>query len=215
MRRTIRSFVVRAGRMSPRQQHGFDVLLKNYALPLDNKIWNFTKIFNNDVEVIIEIGFGMGASLLEMAKNAPMQNFIGIEVHQAGVGSLAADLQDSEINNVRIVNFDAVEILKNYIPENSLSGVQIFFPDPWHKKRHNKRRLIQSEFIKLLVTRLKTSGFIHCATDWEDYALQMFDVLTGDVLITNCNDDGGFIERPESRPITKFEKRGNKLGHGV
>lgn len=215
MRRTIKSFVLRAGRMSHRQQHGFDVLLKNYVLPLQNQPWDFFDIFANRAEVIVEIGFGMGASLLEMAKSKPDTNFIGIEVHVAGVGSLAADLHDNDVKNVRIVNFDAVEVFKNYIPAESLAGIQIFFPDPWHKKKHNKRRLIQPDFIKLIVATLSEGGFIHCATDWEDYAVHMLTVLSSDKTILNCDAKEQYIDRPETRPITKFEQRGTKLGHGV
>ncbi|MDF1757797.1 MAG: tRNA (guanosine(46)-N7)-methyltransferase TrmB [Legionellaceae bacterium] len=215
MRRTIKSFVLRAGRMSPRQQRGFDEFLTKYSLPLEDEPWDLEAEFSRKADIVVEIGFGMGASLLQMAIENPDTNFIGIEVHVAGVGRLAADVHDSNIDNIRIVNFDAVQVLNKYIPDNSLSGVQIFFPDPWHKKKHNKRRLIQPEFIKLLVMKLKPNGFIHCATDWEDYAMHMHSVLSSEPLLKNLAPNQEFISRPNTRPVTKFEQRGEKLGHGV
>ncbi len=157
----------------------------------------------------------MGSSLLEMAKAKPEQNFIGIEVHRAGIGSLTADLCDNAITNVRIVTEDAVAVFKHQVPEQSLAGVQIFFPDPWHKKRHNKRRLIQKEFINLIVKGLKTGGFIHCATDWQDYAEHIKAVLDSEPSLQNCQSNGEYSPRPDTRPITKFEQRGQRLGHGV
>lgn len=215
MHRTIKSFVLRAGRMSHRQKHGLDKLLVDYSLPLTDEPWDFASLFARDADVIVEIGFGMGASLLKMATDAPDINFVGIEVHLAGLGSLAADLADNNIKNVRIVGVDAVQVFKNYIGDNSISGVQIFFPDPWHKKKHHKRRLIQPEFISLIVSKLKRHGFIHCATDWEDYAKHMLEVLSSDSKIVNLSPDNKYIVRPDTRPITKFEQRGVKLGHLV
>ena len=215
MHRTIKSFVLRAGRVSPRQQQGLDIKLAKYSLPLLDSPWDFTALFGRKADVIVEIGFGMGASLLQMAINEPNINFVGIEVHRAGVGSLAADLADNEVSNVKIVDTDAVEVFKKHIPEQSLAGVQIFFPDPWHKKKHNKRRLIQVEFINLLVTKIQKGGFIHCATDWEDYAHYMLDVLSSNSKLCNLEPKGQYISRPDTRPVTKFEKRGAKLGHSV
>lgn len=215
MQRTIKSFVLRAGKMTIRQKHGLTNLLKNYALSVDSQVWDFTKIFANQHDVILEIGFGMGRSLLETAIANPLINFIGIEVHLAGVGSLAADLDEHKINNVKIVNFDAAQIFAHNISSNSLTGIQIFFPDPWHKKRHHKRRLIQSEFVKILVDKLKPGGVLHCATDWQDYAEHILQVLQNEESLVNLSANNNYVDRPESRPMTKFEQRGMKLGHEV
>lgn len=215
MRRTIKSFVMRAGRISNRQQQGLEQWLKDYRLPDDGSLWDFQSIFDREADTIVEIGFGMGASLLTMAQEHPELNFIGIEVHRAGVGSLAADLHDHHLTNVRIADWDAVEAFKQQINPETVAGVQIFFPDPWHKKKHNKRRLIQPELVKLLVEKLKPGGFLHCATDWQDYAEHMQSVLSSEKNLINKEKAGGYSPRPESRPLTKFEQRGNRLGHGV
>lgn len=216
MQRKIKSYVLRAGRVSNRQQQGLDLWLQEYELSVDTQsTWDLSKEFGQAEEVIVEIGFGMGASLLAMALNNPKKNYIGIEVHRAGVGSFAADLHDHQLKNVRIVAHDAVEVFQNKIQDNSLSGIQIFFPDPWHKKRHNKRRLIQQDFIALLVKKLKLGGFIHCATDWQEYAEHMLQVLSSDVHLKNLQENGDYSPRPDSRPLTKFELRGERLGHGV
>lgn len=213
--RTIKSYVLRAGRMSPRQLQGLELWLKDYELPFSSSTVNLAELFGREANTVVEIGFGMGASLLTMAKNNPHCNYIGIEVHKAGVGSLAADLHDDALSNVKIVVHDAVEVFSNQFADNSLAGVQIFFPDPWHKKRHHKRRLIQPAFIALLAQKIKPGGFIHCATDWEDYALHMMDVLSQETSLSNQQNLGEYSPRPESRPITKFERRGERLGHGV
>lgn len=215
MQRTIKSFVLRAGRMSERQQHALEHSLCDFSLPLDGKPWDLHAIFHRKAETIVEIGFGMGASLVAMAKQRPEVNFIGIEVHRPGIGSLVADLRDQAIDNVRIAPFDAVEIFKHYVVDNSLAGVQIFFPDPWPKKRHHKRRLIQAEWIKQILGRLCMGGFIHCATDWQEYADHMLAVLSSEPALQNTQGNGGFSPRPTTRPLTKFELRGNRLGHGV
>lgn len=207
--------MLRAGRVSPRQQQGLNIWLKNYALTLSDTPWDLTSVFQNTSETFVEIGFGMGASLVTMAQNNPHCNYIGIEVHQAGVGSLAADLHEHNLGNVRIVSHDAAEVFQTQFTQNTLAGVQIFFPDPWHKKRHNKRRLIQAEFVSLVVEKLKTGGFIHCATDWQDYAEQMLEVLSAEPTLENQQPEGGYSSRPPSRPLTKFEQRGQRLGHGV
>ncbi len=215
MQRTIKSFVLRAGRVSKRQQGALDTLLKDYQLELTSDPWDLNALFKRQAKTIVEIGFGMGDSLLAMAQTHPESNFIGIEVHKAGIGSLVAGLSDHSTRNVRIVTHDAVEAFKHHFAESSLWGVQIFFPDPWHKKRHHKRRLIQPSFIKLLSRRLKPGGFIHCATDWEDYAHHMLAVLSAEPSLCNQNEKGGFAPRPLTRPFTKFERRGTRLGHGV
>lgn len=215
MRRTIKSFVLRTGRVSNRQQQALDHWLKEYELPMNGQYWDMTAAFGREADVVVEIGFGMGASLLTMANNQPDCNFIGIEVHRAGVGSLTADLHDGMVTNVRVVPHDAVVVFKEQLQPESLAGVQIFFPDPWHKKRHNKRRLIQAEFVRLIVACLKPGGFIHCATDWEDYANHIHTVLNAETDLQNSQVDGGFSPRPDNRPLTKFEQRGTRLGHGV
>jgi tRNA (guanine-N7-)-methyltransferase len=215
MQRPIKSFVLRAGRMSNRQQHALEHHLSQYSLSQHGEIWDLTQEFGRSAETIVEIGFGMGHSLAAMAKNQPELNFIGVEVHVAGVGSLTADLQDLALNNVRIANFDAVEVFRSRLADDCLQGIQIFFPDPWPKKRHQKRRLIQAEFIDLIIKKLKIGGFIHCATDWEEYAAQILQILSENKKLQNQHPGGGFSPRPESRPLTKFEQRGHRLGHGV
>lgn len=215
MHKEIKSYVLRKGRISNRQQWAFDHWLPDYALDLKDEPWNFSAIFSNTNPVIVEIGFGMGHSLIEMAKKNPQYNYIGIEVHQAGVGSLIADVHELGLTNIKVIMDDAVVLFKNYIPKASLMGVQIFFPDPWHKKRHNKRRLIQPPFVSLLTDCLQSQGFIHAATDWEDYALQMLSFFDQEKRLKNSQDQGGFALRTETRPLTKFEQRGLKLGHGV
>lgn len=215
MQRRIKSYVLRAGRVSNRQQQGLDLWLKNYELTMGEKPWSLVSEFGRTADTVVEIGFGMGTSLLSMAIDSPELNYIGIEVHKAGVGSLVADLHDHLISNVRIVAHDAVEVFQTQLEDNSLSGVQIFFPDPWHKKRHHKRRLIQPEFIQLLVKKIKQGGFIHCATDWQEYAEHILEVLSAEPALSNQQLVGGYSPKPESRPDTKFEKRGERLGHGV
>lgn len=215
MQRRIKSYVLRAGRVSNRQQQGLELWFKDYELTMSNTPWSFSKEFGRSAETVVEIGFGMGASLLSMAKDNPHLNYIGIEVHKAGVGSLVADLHDHQLANVRIAAHDAVEVFQTQIEDNSLSGLQIFFPDPWHKKRHHKRRLIQPEFIQLLVKKIKQGGFIHCATDWQEYAEHILEVLSAEPTLYNQQLTGGYSPRPESRPLTKFEQRGERLGHGV
>lgn len=215
MRRTIKSYVLRTGRVSNRQQHGLDIWLKDYQLIPGDKPWSLSAEFGRNADTIVEIGFGMGTSLLAMAQQSPELNYVGIEVHQAGVGSLVADLHDHQVSNVRIVDHDAVEIFRTQFEDNTLSGVQIFFPDPWHKKRHHKRRLIQAAFIQLLVQKLRPGGFIHCATDWQDYAEHILEVLSNESMVQNQNPEGGYSPKPALRPLTKFEQRGERLGHGV
>lgn len=214
-RRTIKSFVLRTGRVSNRQQQGLDGWLADYVMPEPVSPWCMQTAFARQADTVVEIGFGMGASLLTMAQARPDLNFLGIEVHLAGIGSLVADLHDAGVTNVRVAPYDAVEVFNICIEDKSLAGVQVFFPDPWPKLRHHKRRLIQTEFINLLVKKLKPDGFIHCATDWENYAEHMLDVLSAHPNLRNQNAAGGFSPRPDMRPLTKFEERGTRLGHGV
>jgi tRNA (guanine-N7-)-methyltransferase len=214
-KRPIKSFVLRAGRISNRQQHALDNFLTNYSIPQTNLLWPMDNLFTRPADIIVEIGFGMGASLFTMAQQFPEKNFIGIEVHQPGIGSLLADVHEAQLSNVKIATFDAVEVFQHHLPEASIQGIQIFFPDPWPKKRHHKRRLIQAEFLQLILPKLKMGGFIHCATDWQEYAEQMLKILGAEKQLSNSQVDQGFCKRPSSRPLTKFERRGEKLGHGV
>lgn len=215
MYRTIKSYVLRTGRVSHRQQLALDNCLSLYELPIDGSAWDFSAIFGRDAKTIVEVGFGMGASLFAMAKEQPDINFIGIEVHRAGIGSLIADVHEHHLSNVRVATEDAVVVFKEQLNNESLAGIQIFFPDPWHKKKHQKRRLIQASFVEMMAKRLQPGGFIHCATDWQDYADHMLSVLNNEPALTNNQPEGGFSPRPASRFLTKFEARGQRLGHGV
>jgi tRNA (guanine-N7-)-methyltransferase len=213
--RPIKSFTLRAGRLSPRQSRGLNTWLTQYVLPLQTNTWNLAEIFGRTAETIVEIGFGMGQSLVQMAKERPDVNFIGIEVHKAGIGSFVADIHEAGLTNVRVAPHDAVQVFQHCIAPNSLAGVQVFFPDPWPKARHHKRRLIQTGFVSVLAQAIKADGFLHCATDWEDYAHHMLAVLAAEGLLFNQATDGGFVTRPDVRPLTKFEARGQRLGHGT
>ncbi len=209
----IRSFVTRAGRVSSGQEHAIKELGPQFCIPYEEKTLNYVDLFNRHADTILEIGFGMGETTATIAKSAPHLNFIGIEVHTPGVGALLKLIGENQLNNIRILQHDAVEVLEHMIPDNSLAGVHIFFPDPWHKAKHQKRRLIQSNFIRFLCTKLKSSAYLHCATDWENYAEQMLEVLSAEPSLVNTADN--YAPRPAYRPITKFEKRGLRLGHGV
>ena len=215
MLRKIKSYVLRGSGLTDRQKQGLAIYHSHYSLPLTQGVWNFSHIFNRQADTIIEIGFGMGQSLFEMAKCNPHINYIGIEVHQAGVGSLAASVHEAQLSNVRLISHDAVEIFDTVIPDNSLTGIQIFFPDPWPKNKHHKRRLIQVNFVNTLVKKLRMSGFIHAATDWEHYAHDMLSVFQEIPELTNQSKDHGFIDRPATRPLTKFEEKGLNQGHKV
>ncbi|OGV25794.1 MAG: tRNA (guanosine(46)-N7)-methyltransferase TrmB [Legionellales bacterium RIFCSPHIGHO2_12_FULL_37_14] len=212
-KRSIKSFVLRKGRVSSRQQHGLENLLPIYTLPLTK--WDFALIFNRTAPICVEIGFGMGMSLVQMAQENKNINYIGIEVHQAGIGNLAADLYAKEVNNVRIAPYDAVEVFNIAIPDNSLTTIQIFFPDPWPKKRHIKRRLIEPKFINLLVQKLLLNGCLHIATDWEPYAEHCLKYLQQNPNLINTSLHNTYVARPDNRPLTKFELRGTNLGHQV
>jgi len=213
--KTIKSFVKRAGRMTNRQQHALAELLPKYQVAFKEQQLDNEMTFANQHAVIVEIGFGMGQSLFECARDNPHQNYIGIEVHSAGVGALVADIHEAGLKNIKVINNDAVTIIKEQIMDNTIDGFQIFFPDPWHKKRHHKRRLIQVEFIQLLVNKLKPQGFLHIATDWQNYAEDILAVCNANTALANQSIDNTFVPRPETRPITKYEKRGQRLGHGV
>ncbi|MFK7976006.1 MAG: tRNA (guanosine(46)-N7)-methyltransferase TrmB [Halioglobus sp.] len=213
--RRIRSFVLRTGRMTPGQQRGYDQNWSRWGLEHESGVFSFEEAFNRDGPRVVEIGFGMGQSLVTMAAEAPHKNFVGIEVHRPGVGKLFHAMEEQGVDNVRAYCHDAVEILRDCIEPGSLDTVQVFFPDPWHKKRHNKRRLIQPEFVELLRTCIRENGTLHLATDWQNYAEQMMEVLEAAPGFVNVSGVGQYHPRPESRPLTKFERRGERLGHGV
>ncbi len=214
--RLIKSFVLRQGRLTKGQQQALEQGWPLYGIDPDNTLLDFQALFGNTAPVTLEIGFGNGETLAQMAQAEPARNFVGIEVHTPGVGHLLHLLLDRGINNVRVMNSDAVEIIQQRIPIASLDRVQLYFPDPWHKKRHNKRRIVQPEFVSLLASRLKPGGIFHMATDWEDYAQQMATVMQASPdFHTLATDGGAFSPRPDFRPLTKFEQRGLRLGHGV
>jgi len=210
----IRSFIRRQGRITPGQQRAIDRLWPKYGLD-KNQVIDYSNVFGRQASLIVEIGFGNGESLAKMAANHPENDYLGIEVHKPGVGHLLLQLDQLEINNVRIFNYDAVDILEQQIADNSLSGIHLYFPDPWPKKRHHKRRIVQSEFIALITRKLQPGGYFHAATDWQDYAEHMLTVLQKQPDIINQSPDGRYCERPIFRPVTKFERRGLALGHGV
>ena len=212
-RRAIRSFVLRQGRMSPAQQRALDTLLPRYGIAYAPHPVDFDACFGRHAPRVLEIGFGMGDTTARIAAARPDVDFIGIEVHAPGVGALLKQLGENAIDNVRVIQHDAVEVVRDMIAPASLAGIHVFFPDPWPKKRHHKRRLLQPPFVALLASRLATGGYLHVATDWEDYAQQILDVLSAEPLLRNAAD--GFAERPATRPETKFEARGLRLGHGV
>jgi len=213
--RRIRSYVLRAGRLTEGQQRAFDDNWPRFGLDHAAGVLDYELVFGSAGLRTLEIGFGMGQSLVEMAAAAPATHFIGVEVHKPGVGKLLHSMQEQGVDNIRVYHHDAVEILTDCLAPDSLDTVQIFFPDPWHKKRHNKRRLIQPEFVALVVSRLRPGGILHIATDWENYALQIMEVLTAEAALENTLGVGQFSPRPETRPLTKFERRGERLGHGV
>ncbi len=216
MLRTIKSYVRRQGRMTPRQEHALEHHSAQYGLTLPQEgTFNWVEIFKRDRPLVLEIGFGMGHSLIDMATRQPEFNFVGVEVHRPGVGSALAELVDHGLQNLRLIEGDAVTILNTAITDESLSKIQIFFPDPWPKKRHHKRRLIQNEFVELLVKKLRPQGQIHLATDWEPYAVWMMDVLSSIPRLKNTAGDGAYLEKQTDRPLTKFERRGLGLGHQI
>ncbi len=214
-RRILRSFVRREGRLTTGQQQALQQLFPKFGVPEGHTGIDLQQLFGNDHDVILEIGFGNGESLAKNALDNPDNNYFGIEVHRPGVGHLLMRVDDLQLKNVRVSTQDAVDVITDRLAANSLSGVQIFFPDPWHKKRHNKRRLVQAPFLDLLARVVKPGGCLHLATDWEPYAQHMLTVTDQHSVWSNLAGDGQFSERPESRPLTKFERRGQRLGHAV
>ncbi len=235
--RHIRSFVRRAGRLTTGQAKALDVLGPQFIIPFREKLLDFAELntfhdainsialrvdsmpasalkdLKNTHKIVFEIGFGMGEATAHIATVLPDTLFLACEVHEPGVGALLKRIEEQSIPNIRIISYDAVQVLGQMIPKTSLDGIHIFFPDPWHKKRHNKRRLIQQPFIAQLVQYLKPGGYLHCATDWQPYAEQILQVLSAEPALKNTATD--YAEKPVYRPLTKFENRGIKLGHGV
>ncbi len=211
--RGIRSYVLRTGRTTTGQQKAIDALGPQYLLPYQPEPLDLAQAFGRDAPTVLEIGFGMGEATAHIAGLLPEKNFLCCEVHTPGVGALLKRIGDLGLTNIRIVQHDAVEVLQHMLAPASLAGAHIFFPDPWHKARHNKRRLVQPAFVAKLVTRLAPGGYLHCATDWEPYAQQMLEVLSAEASLENTAQ--GFAPRPDYRPLTKFENRGIRLGHGV
>ncbi len=209
----IRSYVLRQGRVSNAQQRCYDSLMPLYGIPYTALSLDLENVFGRDAPKILEIGFGMGESTATIAQAHPENDYLAIEVHTPGVGSLLKQIEELPLSNIRIIQHDAVEVLRDMLADNVLDGTHIFFPDPWHKTRHNKRRLIQAPFIAQLVKKLKPGGYIHVATDWQDYAEQVLAVLSAEALLENTAAD--YAPRPDYRPLTKFEQRGLRLGHGV
>ncbi len=212
-RRGIRSFVLRAGRMGTGQQKAMETLAPRYVIPFRSGALDPTAVFGRHAPTILEIGFGMGDATARIAAERPDDDFIGIEVHAPGVGALLQRIEERGLTNLRLIQHDAVEVLRDMIAPGSLAGLHVYFPDPWHKKKHNKRRLIQAEFVSQLSSRLAPGGYLHCATDWQPYAVQMLDVLGAEPTLENTAE--AYAPRPDWRPLTKFENRGIKLGHGV
>jgi tRNA (guanine-N7-)-methyltransferase len=211
--RPIRSFVLRQGRMSPAQQRALDTLLPRFGLPYARSLLDYDHVFGRRAPRILEIGCGMGETTAQIAQAMPEIDFVGVEVHTPGVGSLLKRIGELALTNVRVIQHDAVAVVGDMIPLASLAGIHVFFPDPWPKKRHHKRRLLQSTFVHELALRLGPGGYLHVATDWHEYAQQILDTLAAEPLLANTVE--GFAPRPSYRPLTKFEARGLRLGHGV
>jgi tRNA (guanine-N7-)-methyltransferase len=209
----IRSFVLRQGRVSSAQLRYHAEMMGKVGVPYAAERVSLDDIFGRSAPKILEIGFGMGETSAAIAAEHPENDYLGIEVHTPGVGSLLKEITTRELANLRVIQHDAVEVVRDMLAPNALAGIHIYFPDPWPKKRHHKRRLLQSPFVALLASRLAPGGYLHCATDWEEYAQQMLEVLSAEPLLANAA--AGFAPRPDWRPQTKFEARGLRLGHGV
>lgn len=209
----IRSFVHRRSHITPSQMAALDRLTPIWTLPYRPQLLNFSDAFGRTAPTVLEIGFGMGETTEAIALARPNDNFLGVEVFNAGVGGMLKRIEQSGLNNVRIIQHDAVEVLRDMIAADSLAGVHIYFPDPWPKARHHKRRLIQPALVAMLAARIAPGGYLHCATDWQNYAEQMLAVLSAEPILRNIAE--GFAPRPDYRPQTKFETRGLRLGHPV
>lgn len=214
----IKSYVLRQGRLTPGQRDALTSQWPKFGLDYAPKKLDLTQLFDRDAPVTLEIGFGNGESLLSLAQQNPAENFIGIEVHRPGVGRLLRRIEATGVDNIRVSQHDAVDVLLEQIPDSSLARVLLFFPDPWHKKRHNKRRIVRPEFAELIAQKLQPQGIWHMATDWQDYAEHMLEVMRAQPTFANVADGtptDPFVERPATRPVTHFEQRGAKLGHGI
>ncbi len=214
--RPIRSFVLRQGRISVAQQRAFDSLWSQWGIDFSAQVvlrQQYPDFFDAHIPLVLEIGFGMGETTVSIAQSLPNTHFLAVDVHRPGVGSLLKRIDESGVKNIRVLRHDAVEVVTHLLVPGSLDGVHLFFPDPWPKKRHHKRRLVQPDFVKQLVDRLKPGGYVHMATDWEEYAQHMLQVLQAEPGLQNTSDT--FSVRPAYRPLTKFEQRGLRLGHGV
>ena len=209
----IKSFVRRAGRMSAAQENYYAEMMPKIGIVYAPAPLDLAAVYGRNAPKILEIGTGMGETTAKIADAHRENDYLGVEVHVPGIGALCKQIAERNLDNLRICPHDAVEVVRDMLPEASLAGVHVFFPDPWHKARHNKRRLIQPPFVALLASRLQPGGYFHCATDWEEYAHQMLEVLSGEPTLVNTAD--GFAPRPDYRPLTKFENRGLRLGHGV
>lgn len=211
--RPIRSFVLRQGRFSPGQQRAYDALMPKFGVAFSPQPLDLAATFGRRAPTVLEIGFGMGETTARIAAENPGNDYLCVEVHTPGVGALLKRVDEQALTNIRIIQHDAVEVVREMIPEGVLAGIHVFFPDPWPKKRHHKRRLIQGPFIALLASRLAPGGYLHAATDWQEYADHILATLSSEPLLENRH--AGFAERPEARPETKFEQRGRRLGHGT
>lgn len=209
----IRSFVLRQGRVSNAQARSVDTLMPRFGIAYRPVLLDLNAAFGRESPKVLEIGFGMGETTAAIAAAHPDIDYLALEVHTPGVGSLLKQIGEAGLTNVRIIQHDAVEVVRDMVAPGKLAGVHVFFPDPWPKKRHHKRRLLQPPFVAMLAQRLAPGGYLHCATDWEEYAQQMLEVLAGEPLLENTATD--FAPRPDYRPLTKFEQRGRRLGHGV
>lgn len=213
--REIKSFVLRQGRLTVAQQNALENHWQDYGIDFSKQLLDFKILFDNDNEVILEIGFGNGESLLQQAINQPQYNFIGIEVHSPGVGHLIHEAHTQGVHNIKVIRHDAVEVLEQQIANSSIKQLQLFFPDPWHKKRHHKRRIIKPAFIQLVQQKLKTGGIFHMATDWQHYAEKMLEEMENAETFRNISGKGNYSKTQGARCETKFERRGIRLGHGV
>lgn len=213
--RRVRSFICRQGRLTKGQQHALVALWPAIGADYQVQFLDLDALFGHPAPVTLEIGFGMGASLVTMAEAHPEQNFLGVEVYLPGIGACLARAQKAGVHNLRVMCHDAFEVLQNMISDCSLALVQLFFPDPWHKARHNKRRIVQPSFVTLVGRKLSAEGIFHIATDWQPYAEHMLAVISSVPLFHNLSPAGNYVPRPVSRPLTKFEQRGQRLGHGI
>lgn len=213
--REIKSYVLRQGRLTAAQQNALQSYWQDYGIDFSEQLLDFKTLFENDNEIILEIGFGDGEALLQQAANQPQYNFIGIEVHGPGVGHLIHEAHARQVHNIKVIRHDAVEVLEKQVADASIKRLQLFFPDPWHKKRHHKRRIMKPAFIELVNQKLKPGGCFHMATDWQHYAEQMLEEMDNSEYFRNISGAGNYSASKGARCETKFERRGKRLGHGV